>query len=310
MGKTILLTGATGYIGSVVAERLLASGYTVHGLVRSDASAERAAKRGIVPVRADLNDTDALEQALGEVDAVVHTATTHDTPTPNASVEEATDKAAVTLRFLAEATASRSLRFISTSGTGIYGDTGESTADEDTAVPAQSPFGALAAAELSVLKKPHASIVRPALVYGRAASPPVLGSLAGIETRGRAGYVQGDRVITIVHVDDLADLFLLVLEHDGRLPLVIGAGDTLLSKEVMAAAGVAAGVGEGLDQVTNEVARSSFGFLGYYLTMNMRVSGALARDTFGWQPRRPSIIEEFRRGSYCYLAASALQQNA
>ena len=33
-GETVFLTGATGYVGSVVAEKLHAAGYMVRGLVR------------------------------------------------------------------------------------------------------------------------------------------------------------------------------------------------------------------------------------------------------------------------------------
>lgn len=48
---TILLTGATGYIGSVIAERLIAAGYRVRGLVRSEKSAQKAAVHGIINIK-------------------------------------------------------------------------------------------------------------------------------------------------------------------------------------------------------------------------------------------------------------------
>ena len=301
MSQQVLITGATGYIGSVVAEKLLSSGYTVRGLVRSDVSARRAAKRGIIPAHGDVDDTAALEQAMYGVEAVIHTAT-YNGPMPGLSVEESAARAAATLRLLERSTAERGIRLISTSGTGVYGDTGTGAVDERTKVSSFGPFTEeLTGAQADLEAAPHAHTVRAALVYGRAGSDPVLGSLAGVRQRGRAGYVRDERVITVVHVDDLADLYLLVLDHNQPPPLVIGAGETLLSEEVMAAAGLAAGVGDDLEQVTDEVAVASFAFLGYYLTMNMRVSGEVAREKLGWQPRRPSILEELRHGSYRHL---------
>ncbi len=50
----VFLTGATGYIGSLVAEKLQAAGHTVIDLARSSATATRLEKRQIVPFIGDL----------------------------------------------------------------------------------------------------------------------------------------------------------------------------------------------------------------------------------------------------------------
>jgi uncharacterized protein YbjT (DUF2867 family) len=46
----IFVTGATGYIGGLVAERLARSGHTVLGLVRSSKKAPLLKERGIDPI--------------------------------------------------------------------------------------------------------------------------------------------------------------------------------------------------------------------------------------------------------------------
>jgi uncharacterized protein YbjT (DUF2867 family) len=46
----IFLTGATGYVGSVVAEKLKGKGYQVAGLARNDESQARLESRKIEPV--------------------------------------------------------------------------------------------------------------------------------------------------------------------------------------------------------------------------------------------------------------------
>ncbi len=51
----IFVTGATGYIGGSIAEKLLAAGHEVTGLVRSDGKAPLLTARGIEPVAGTLD---------------------------------------------------------------------------------------------------------------------------------------------------------------------------------------------------------------------------------------------------------------
>lgn len=74
----VLLTGATGFVGSHAAEALLASGCEVRALVRDPAKLERIFReRGLEPpegVRGDVTDRDSVERAFDGCDAVVHAA--------------------------------------------------------------------------------------------------------------------------------------------------------------------------------------------------------------------------------------------
>src|SRR4051794_15574984 len=73
----IFLTGASGYVGSVVAEKLLGKGYEVTGLARNEASEAKLRERKITPLRGELQDFEILKKAAKEADAVVHTAFSH-----------------------------------------------------------------------------------------------------------------------------------------------------------------------------------------------------------------------------------------
>ncbi len=70
----IFLTGATGYIGGSVAERLLREGHAVTGLVRTKEGAQEIGKRGMRPILGTLDDAEAITRAAREADAVVDTA--------------------------------------------------------------------------------------------------------------------------------------------------------------------------------------------------------------------------------------------
>ena len=64
----VFLAGASGYIGSVVAEPLRGAGHELSGLARSDASAARLAAAGVRPVRGDFSDPSTLAAAARAAD--------------------------------------------------------------------------------------------------------------------------------------------------------------------------------------------------------------------------------------------------
>lgn len=66
---TVLVTGATGYVGSHVVPALQARGHAVRALVRSDGA---GLPEGVESVRGDVTDVASLGGAFDGVDAVVH----------------------------------------------------------------------------------------------------------------------------------------------------------------------------------------------------------------------------------------------
>ncbi|MFQ5845212.1 MAG: NAD-dependent epimerase/dehydratase family protein, partial [Planctomycetota bacterium] len=73
-GRTVLVTGGYGFIGSHLVERLLAQGARVRGLLRPPRSREVFSGRPVEIVRGDLRDEGALMEAVRGVDRVYHVA--------------------------------------------------------------------------------------------------------------------------------------------------------------------------------------------------------------------------------------------
>lgn len=71
---TAFVTGATGFLGRSIVERLVASGRPVKALVRSDASARMVVALGAEPVRGDLRDRASLEAGLAGCAVAYHVA--------------------------------------------------------------------------------------------------------------------------------------------------------------------------------------------------------------------------------------------
>lgn len=299
----IFLTGPTGYIGSAVAERLIAAGHVVRGLVRSDEAAAQAKSRGVVPVPSDLADSDVLRAAVQQADAVVHTAAIG--PLPEPDLQAQIDRCRAALDVLVEATEARGIRLVTTSGASFYGDTGTTPVTEASPLVTEGPFATFAEAEMALTDKSHVVIVRPAIVHGRGGSKPMLVSMAGIEARGRAGYVDEDKQVSFVHVDDLADLYVRAVEGDAPGAVLLGAAETLPMTDVMRAAAASMGLPEELDRMEAQAAGEAFAILGFYASMDMRIDASGTRAATGWSPDRPSVVHELREGSYVREGAAA-----
>src|SRR6516162_11507799 len=70
----IFITGAAGYIGGSIAEKLVASGHEVKGLARSREQAQLLKTRGMDSVTGTLDDPEILTNAAQSADAVINAA--------------------------------------------------------------------------------------------------------------------------------------------------------------------------------------------------------------------------------------------
>jgi nucleoside-diphosphate-sugar epimerase len=68
------VTGGSGFIGGALVRRLVADGWTVRALARSDASASVIEERGAEPVRGDLDDTASMAAGAAGCEVALHCA--------------------------------------------------------------------------------------------------------------------------------------------------------------------------------------------------------------------------------------------
>ncbi len=282
----VLLTGATGYIGSAVLTQLREAGHSVRAVVRSESSAEQVTTAGATAVQGDLTDRAWLTGQLRDVDAAIHTASPGDATSP------AFDSAVVASAV--EAFAGTSKPYVHTSGLWIYGSgegLGESSPIDPPALTAWRP-----AVEAGVLGSDLvASVVVPAVVFGHGGGLPNLLVDGPRDGSGRLVLIgDGSQHWGVVHVDDLAALYLAVLESGRSLGRVLGVTDENPTVRDVAEATGADVVAETVEQTR---ARLGEAFADALLLDQQFVLGGKAA-TLGWSPQGPTLVDDVLRGSY------------
>jgi nucleoside-diphosphate-sugar epimerase len=288
----VFLTGATGYIGSAVADRLRAAGHGVSALARSDAAVGKLRSAGIEPVRGDFTDPRSVGRAAAAEDGAISMATTYDASIDGPAIEAMLDALAGTNK-----------PFIYTSGIWSHGDTGDEVVDESSPPRPAALVAWRQAVEDRVLQAANRGIrtivIRPAIVYGRGGGIPA-GFVESARSTGAAQHVgTGENRWPFVHVDDLADLYLLALEKAPRGTLLLGvSGPSYRVRDVAAAASRGAGAGGKTRAWPLEEARGKLGAYADALVLDQLASGRKAQELVGWRPYRPGVLEDLEHGSY------------
>ncbi|MCZ2830667.1 NAD-dependent epimerase/dehydratase family protein [Modestobacter sp. VKM Ac-2986] len=297
----IFMTGATGYIGSVITEKLIAAGHEVTGLARSEATAENLRARGIEPVPGDLTDTQTLTDAARRADGVIQNAFDFaaDFPAASAGEAHAVDALIAGLRGSGKP-------LVFTSGTGGLGDTGQVVFDEDTPAP-ETDSPVLRALQVrfdtekavTTASDVRGTVLRPPNVYGRDGGRTVLWAIgAAGRGLGAVPYAVGseDNLWSLVHVDDLADLFVLAIEKSPGGELFHASAQTgIRTGDLAAAISSHAGLGGktvALDATALADALHSAP-LAQYWSINSQISGEKARRLLGWDPEHLDVLSEW-----------------
>src|SRR5919108_2801857 len=258
---SILITGATGRVGSRFVRRLVAEGEPVRALVR------RGQIEGVDTIVGDLRDEDARQRALDGVDAVVHLAAAF-RGVPDAEAVAVNHEATVGL-----ARAAGTRRFVYVSTNLVYGHgRGRPAREDDAPAPAGAYPESKAAAEdaLRAIDGLGLRIVRLAFVYGE--GDPHLG-----ESMMWARNWPAHQRLHLVHHAAVAQGLLRALRMDG----IDGATFNIADDAPVTAAELHALNGEPppADAADRPLEDPWAGI----------VDTSAARRTLGWRPLYPSV---------------------
>jgi len=271
----IFMTGATGYIGSVVTEKLLAAGHPVTGLARSDESAQRLAAARAEAVRGSLDDGDAIARGAAEADGAIHLAMDFSANAPRLD--------AIAVDAILRGLGAGGKPFVYTSGVWVMGSTGGHVVDEEAPVN-PVPMVAWRPAHEDRVRKAEGVrgiVIRPAMVFGRGGG--FVASLFQPDAEGVVHYVgTGENRWSTVHVDDLAELYVKAIEATAGSLYFAATGPAV---PVPIVAQAFAG-GAKLEALPLEDAQRTMGPLADALAIDCMVSGLRAIRELGWNPSR------------------------
>jgi nucleoside-diphosphate-sugar epimerase len=293
----VFLTGATGYIGSAVAEALQKADHKVVGLARTPEKAKVLEARGIRAHLGDLLKPETVASGARMADGVIHTANTNDADSAQADL--------AVVRAMLTALEGTGKPFIYTSGVWVLGSTGDQVATEQTPVNSTPLVAHRPAIEQEVLagqgRGVRAIVIRPALVYGRGGSIPAMLTKSARET-GAARFVgDGQNRWPFVDVEDLAQLYVRALEKATPGSLYNAShGPSYRVGEVAEAASIGAGANGKTESWPLEDARKSIGPFADALVLDQQVSGAKAKKELSWAPRAGSVLGDLKNGSYAH----------
>jgi nucleoside-diphosphate-sugar epimerase len=289
----VALTGATGFIGSHVLTELREHGHEVSALVRDDTAAGTVAARGAKAAVVDLYDRPAVVSLLEDADGAIHAASPGDATT--ASLDSAVADAVI------DAFAGTGKPYIEISGLWVYGNNAAIT--EEAAFHAPALVAWKEPIERRVL---GAGGMRSVVIVSGTAYGDGGGAIPGAllaSPRDDAGNLimigTGQQHWATVHVADLADVFRRALEDgSARGRYVIGNGVHATLAELTEAAAVAVGA-PGAVPGSEQEARARLGdSFAEVLLLDQGTVAAKARAELGWSASHPSLVEEFRHGSY------------
>jgi nucleoside-diphosphate-sugar epimerase len=211
----ILVTGATGKVGSRFVPRLLAKGHTVRLLVRDENRAADLAKLGAQIVVGDLNDERTLPAAVQDIQAVAHIGAFFRTPDDQAVWRTNHLGSVVLAKAAFQAHVGR---FVYVSTGQVYGVGNQHPAREDDSRPAEGlrayPASKIAAEnDLLAFSRDNGfdvRILRLGFVYGD--GDP---HLAEIVSLFKSSHRHPASRLHMVHHLDVAQALLLLLQNDG-----------------------------------------------------------------------------------------------
>jgi nucleoside-diphosphate-sugar epimerase len=293
---TSLVTGGSGYFGSLLVERLVAAGNTVKVLDISDADRPD----GVELLVGDIRDRDAVEAAVAGCDVVYHNVA----QVPLARDRELFDSVNRngTLNMLEAARRNDVGKVVYTSSSAIYGVPESNPVSERTR---PSPGESYGAAKLAGERLCHqyaaagldVSIIRPRTILGFGR----LGIFQILFEWIRAGsnvpvLGRGDNVYQFVHADDLAAACILAGNRPGAEDFNCGAAEYGTMRKVLEHLCAHAGTGSEVRsvpmraavlgmQVTSRLGLSPLG--AYHALMygrSMYFDISKAQELLGWQP--------------------------
>lgn len=281
----VFVTGATGYIGSSIAQAFRNAGYEVWGLTRSETKASQLAQQEIHPVLGSMQEPESYANAASRAEVLVHAAVDYQNGT--AELDSLTVNSLLSI-------AKPGATLLYTSGAWVLGNTNGQPVNESAPLAPAKAVAWRPQVEQKVMaaRQVRGVVVRPGVAYGKS------GGLTGLWFTGAAnGGVQvvgdGRNHWAMVHVDDLAQAYVLAAKNGLGGEVFNIANDARATvQEMAAAASEAAGNAHPIVHVPVDEAARSFGDMAEALALDQLISNQKAVRVLNWRPTHATFVSD------------------
>lgn len=216
----ILVTGACGYKGCVLVPKLLRAGHEVIALDIMWFGNDLAASPGLTIIKADVRNIESVP--LEGIDAIIHLSSVANDPCGDLDPQLTWETSCLATMQLADKASRLGIRrFIYASSGSVYGLKEEDQVTEELELVPLSEYNKTKMVAERVLMSYSdqmiVQIVRPATVCGLSPRMRLDVSVNMLTmqalTRGEITVLGGDQTRPNIHIDDITDLYLFMLEH-------------------------------------------------------------------------------------------------
>jgi nucleoside-diphosphate-sugar epimerase len=215
---TILVTGATGFLGSALVMELVKQQQPVRILARDEQKARTQFGDGVTIIRGEITDKEQVKQAVEGASVIYHLVGRLYHPSVSTELYRQTHVEGTRLLLEVCRDQSQIQSIVHCSTTGVLGATGNKPSGEDAPFAPTNPYertkleGELLALEAQKEHGLPVSVIRPGLVYGPG-DLHLLNFFATIKKGPFPPIIDGGRaLIHPVYIDDMTKAFLLAAE--------------------------------------------------------------------------------------------------
>ena len=292
----VFVTGATGFIGSLIVQDLITAGHQVLGLTRSEEGAKFLRDAGAQVHHGNIEDLDSIRAGAAASDGVIHCAFNHDFSKFVANCEN--DRKVI--ETLGSELQGSNRPLVVTSGTAIAGAAGRISTEDDPPVPSSViPRGASEeAADAAASRGVRVSVIRLPQVHDREKQGLVTYAIQMAREKGVSAYIgEGLNRWPAVHRFDAARVYRLVLERGIEAgPFHAVAEDGVPFKAIAEVIGRRLNLPV-VSKSSNEAA-GHFGWFAMFAGFDVPTSSERTRALLGWQPEQPGLIADIDHPAY------------
>jgi nucleoside-diphosphate-sugar epimerase len=246
---TILVTGATGFLGSALVTELLKQQQQIRVLVRDEQKAREQFGEAVSIIPGEITDTRQVQKAVNGATEIYHLVGRLYHPSIPTELYRATHVEGTSILLAACQGQSQLRRIIHCSTTGVLGVTGNTPAAENAPVAPTNPYeatkleGELLALNAYKDQGLPVSVVRPGLVYGPG-DLHLLGFFSSIK-KGLFRVIDGgNALLHPIYIDDMIAAFRLCAQR----PEALGRSYNIAGERPVTIRELAAAIAHALDK--------------------------------------------------------------